>query len=164
MKTLILVRHAKSSWKFPELSDHDRPLNKRGRKNAPEMGKRFADKNIKIDAILSSSAKRALDTARVFQKTINFTRDIDIRKKFFHAYPQTILNEIRSLDNSVQSVMVFGHNPGVTELANELTHSKIQNIPTTGMVIIELPIEHWNQLNFGMGKLIEFDYPKKITK
>src|SRR5690606_35105361 len=122
MKTLYLVRHAKSSWDNLSLADFDRPLNKRGEKDAPEMGKRLALRNIKPQLMLSSPANRAYTTVRKIGAALAIPeKNIKTDEALFHADVQEILNVIGRQDDAIGSLMVFGHNPGFTELANFLT-------------------------------------------
>ena len=162
MKTLYIVRHAKSSWSDPSLSDHDRPLNNRGKKNAPEMGLRLKHLGILPDVMISSSANRALTTAREIASAIGYPQEnITITRDLYHAGENNILHMLHSLDNSYNSVMIFGHNPGFTWFANALGDLDIDNIPTAGIVSLQFDVDSWFQLAYGKGKLEFFDYPKK---
>lgn len=161
MKNIILIRHAKSSWTNMTLSDHDRPLNGRGEKNAPEMGKRLKKNNINPDQIISSSAKRAWSTAKKIAKEIGYPKDSLVKtKELFHANTLGIINFIRNLEDTNTTVMIFGHNPGFTACVNALSNSGIANIPTCGVASIELDIEKWSQTAEGTGKLRFYDFPK----
>jgi len=164
MKTLYLVRHAKSSWKFPELSDHDRPLNKRGKRDAPAMGKRLVLRGVKVDAMISSSANRAYTTAQVIAGEIGYPiTDIMPNSELFHADPATIRDVTQQLNENTQTAMLFGHNPGFTWAANQLANLQIDNIPTCGIVAISFPIDSWTEVEFGKGELVFYDYPKKVN-
>jgi len=162
MKTIILVRHAKSSWKNMMLADHDRPLNPRGKQNAPEMGRRLKSRNILPELLLASTAKRAKSTAKMIAKEIGYMDKVMKSKSLFHAGTSEIIKIIQSLDNRFSVVMLFGHNPGFTSCANALTPSMIENIPTCGVVSIEFDIQTWKEIKPGSGNLQFFDYPKKI--
>jgi phosphohistidine phosphatase len=163
MKNLYIVRHAKSSWDYPELSDIDRPLNKRGKKNAPEMGQRLAAKNISPELLISSPAKRAHTTARRIAKEIGYEKSkIIVHSKLYHGGLGEMIELIQSTDKSINSLMIFGHNPGFTELANYLTGSNIYNIPTCGIVSIEFDTDDWAIIGQNEGKMLFFDYPKKV--
>lgn len=161
MKTLILVRHAKSSWDDPSLSDHDRPLNKRGLHDAPIMGKRLNKKSIIPDFMLSSSANRALSTCKIIAEQIQYpATKIVADKTIYHAGEDELLSVVQQLEDTDSVVMLFGHNPGFTYFANSLTKSNIDNIPTCGVVACLFDIERWKEVSWGMGKVQFFDFPK----
>jgi len=162
MKKLFIVRHAKSSWDYPELDDFDRPLNKRGKRNAPEMGQRLAQRNVKPDLMISSPAKRAAATARRIAEQISFPISrIQKESLLYHGSTGNMINMIKSVNDSVNILMIFGHNPGLTDLANHLSGSDIYNIPTCGITEIDFDISSWNDLAANKGNLISFDFPKK---
>ena len=162
MKTLYIVRHAKSSWDNPDLADIDRPLNNRGNKNAPEMGQRLSKRNIQPDLLLSSPANRAYTTAQKIAKEIGYPVDnVSTSKEVYHAGSGGLLQLVRNQSDSINTLMIFGHNPGFTWFANSLTGEYIDNIPTCGIVAIEFDVESWSNIETGEGKLIFFDYPKK---
>ncbi len=168
MKTLYLVRHAKSSWDNPEQSDFDRPLNERGKKNAPRMAKRLKEKHVTPDVMLTSPAERALDTCKEFALVLGFPEDkIKTDKRLYHANEDQILKVIQELKNSPRDseevVILFGHNPGLTEFANALLNEDLENIPTCGVVAATLDITDWKDARFGCGELEFFDYPKRST-
>ncbi|WKN42919.1 SixA phosphatase family protein [Tunicatimonas pelagia] len=159
-KTLYLVRHAKSSWKDTSVVDYDRSLNKRGKRDAPEMGKRLAAKNIHPDWVISSPAKRAKLTIEAIATEINYAESqIRWAEKLYHADVETLLGQIRSLENQYQSLMLVGHNPGLTDLQNSLCNEAIENIVTTGIVCIQFDVADW--ANVRSGQLQWYDYPKK---
>lgn len=165
MKKLIIIRHAKSSWDNPELEDFDRPLNKRGQKDAPRMGKRLKEKRITPDIMLSSPAERALATCIAIAKVLDFDQSkIKTERKLYHASEDEMLNIIRNLKDSPRDseevVLLFGHNPGLTEFANSLLSQTIDNIPTCGIVGAELPVKRWQDVSFGCGNMLFFDFPK----
>ena len=162
MKTLFIVRHAKSSWDHPELDDIDRPLNSRGKRNAPEMGKRLAKRKIKPGILLTSPAKRARATAKTIARELSLTESSLIRNDLlYHGTIKDILQAISNTDDDIEQMMIFGHNPGFTDLANYLTGADIYNIPTCGIVAIEFPFNSWHEIKEGKGTLLFFDYPKK---
>lgn len=162
MKRLFIVRHAKSSWDFPELHDSDRPLNKRGKRNAPEMGQRLAQRQIMPEGMITSPAKRAADTAKLIAKEISFTlKNIQKEPLFYFASISEMIAVLQGAPNDIETLMVFGHNPGLTDLANFLSGADIYNIPTCGIVEIEFNISSWNEIEKKSGKLKSFDYPKK---
>lgn len=158
-KKLLLVRHAKSDWGNPTLKDFDRPLNKRGKENAPEMAIRLKNRGLKIDLLLSSPAKRAKSTAKFFAKTLGFA-EIQFESSVYEANSTTLLNVVNQINNTADTAVIFGHNPGLTDLTNLLSHADIYNIPTAGMVLIKFPVEQWALVSAGTGDLIFFDYPK----
>jgi phosphohistidine phosphatase len=165
MKTLIVIRHAKSSWDDPELTDFNRPLNERGERDAPRMAKRFKKKEIPINAMVSSPAVRALTTCRVFADILGFPVErIQTSKDLYHAGEGMILNVLKNLkDQPVENevVMIFGHNPGMTGFVNNLVEEDIDNIPTTGVVCCKLDISRWSEIKWGCGEMEFFDYPKR---
>lgn len=165
MKTLYLIRHAKSSWDDPDLGDFERPLNKRGKKDAPNMAKRLKEKRVTPDCMISSPATRAFDTCKEFAKILDFDKDkIKTDKRLYHADEDQILMVIRELKDRERDeeevVLLFGHNPGLTEFANALTNEYIDNIPTCGIVKVHLKIDRWKDASFGCGSLEFFDFPK----
>lgn len=160
MKTLILVRHAKSSWKKP-LPDHLRPLNKRGQRDAPMMGERLARREIEPDAIITSPATRALVTAEVIAQEIGHPRDeIRIDERLYGASAFELLEIIQELDDYLDCVMLLGHDPGLTDLANDLG-CDIDNVPTCGVVELEFDTDSWALIDDVDPTRIDFDYPKK---
>ncbi len=165
MKTLYLIRHAKSSWNNPEMDDFERPLNKRGKKDAPNMARRLKEKRVTPDFIISSPAIRALDTCKEFAKILDYDKDkIKTDKRLYHANEDQILTVIRELKDrehdEEEVVLLFGHNPGLTEFANVLLNEYIENIPTCGIVKTRLKIDRWKDASFGCGELDFFDFPK----
>ncbi len=164
MKRLYLVRHAKSSWKDPELDDFDRPLNKRGKRDAPFMGQRLREADVRPDLILSSPAKRAAKTVKIIAALIEYPlRKIHWRESLYGAGTLTLLQILHQIDDSVAQVMLVGHNPGLTLLAECLTGEAVDNIPTTGIFAVDLDITSWAMAGEGSGTSVFFDYPKKHT-
>lgn len=162
MKTLYIVRHGKSSWSDPSLPDMKRPLNQRGKMNGPEMGARLVDNDIKPDIMISSPAKRAKSTAKKIAKVIQYPKkDIVIEDQLYHSGEQSMLSLIQSQKNEIDKVMLFGHNPGLTDFANDLCGINIYNIPTTGIVGIKFNVDRWEKVDYKTGELLFFDYPKK---
>ena len=163
MKTLFIIRHAKSSWDASNVDDFDRPLNERGKRDAPRMGKRFKEKDIHPDWMVSSPAKRALSTAKRIAEALKYKKD-DIKsdRRLYHADEETILTVVKELKDNRNVVMLFGHNPGLTEFVNSLMDGSqdIDNIPTCGVVAFQFSIEHWTEVDWGKGKMLFFDYPK----
>ncbi len=163
MKNIILIRHAKSSWKNLELADHDRPLNKRGKRDAPLMGEHLKQKAIKPDLILSSPAKRAMKTAGIISKNIGFPiNQIEEREEIYGASHSTLTAIIQQIEDRFETVILFGHNPALTQLTLFLTHHSIDNIPTCGVVSVTFEILNWEEVSEGKGNVDFFEYPKKI--
>ena len=166
MKTLCLVRHAKSSWADPSLDDRARPLNKRGLRDAPVMGQRLADEKIKVDAIWTSPAQRAVETAQYFARAMKIPRkEIERRERLYTSAIHDLLLEIRSCPDEVKGLLVVGHNPVITEFANFLIDcgsiTAIDQIPTCGIIAIQFSFSFWQEMEGREGKLLFVDYPKK---
>jgi len=165
VKRLYLVRHAKSSWKNPELDDFDRPLNKRGKRDAPLMGQRLREANVRPDLIISSPAKRARKTAKIIAAQIEYPgKKIQWTESLYAAETLILLQILHKIEDSVEQLMLVGHNPGLTQLAELLTKEQIDNIPTTGIFAVGLDIESWGQAAEGSGIPVFFDYPKKHSQ
>ena len=162
MKSLLILRHAKSSWDNPGLSDYDRPLNKRGKRDAPRMGKHIRQEKLVPDRILTSSAKRARKTASKVAKTCAYKSKIKRLDNFYHAPPSVYIEELQALRNKYHRVMVVGHNPTMEQLVRHLT-GQILPMPTAALAHIELPIENWDMLDFSTrGKLVNLWTPKTL--
>jgi phosphohistidine phosphatase len=162
MKNLFLVRHAKSSWKHKDLSDLERPLSSRGRRDAPFMGKLLSRQKINPDVMLTSPAARAVSTAKYFCDEMNtLFEKVKIIPGLYMPEPDEILNVIEGLDSTINSAMIFSHNPGITDLYNQLSDEMIENIPTCGIAAIEFDEDSWNDLKDKTGHLLFFEYPKK---
>jgi len=164
LKRLYLIRHAKSSWKDSGLMDFDRPLNNRGKKDAPFMGKRLKKYSVKPDSLISSPAKRALKTAKIVASEIDFPKEkIVTDKLIYEGSVNDLFNLIHDLDNSFENVMLFGHNPDFTSLANYLSTYPVSNIPTCGIFCVDFNAKLWSEIKGKKGKFVFFDYPKKHT-
>ena len=162
MKYLYLIRHAKSSWADPALSDFERPLNKRGKRDAPFMGKRLAQYDKQPEIIFSSPAKRALKTARLIGAECGFKKNQIIVKKSLYTFSfEPIVEVVRRTEDSVNIQALVGHNHGLTECAELLSSTALDNIPTCGIVLIEFNLTSWNLVETGKGTLVMFDYPKQ---
>jgi len=162
MKKLLIVRHGKSDWSEEELEDIDRPLKLRGVNNAYNMANRLLNKKIIPEYVISSPANRALHTAVIFMSVINIPyKQITISNKLYFSSINAILEEIYKTDNNISSIMLFGHNPTFTNFANSFMNNQIDNIPTSGVVILHFNVEKWKAIN--TNNLCEeyFDYPKK---
>jgi len=160
-KTLYIVRHAKSSWDFPHLDDHDRPLNKRGKKAAPLMGRRLKQKKVQPDRVVSSTAKRARNTCRLIVRELGFTESSVILEDDLYDFGMAGPLSVIQRQPTCNSLMIFGHNPAFTSLANFLAGLGIDNVPTAGVVAIQFDIDSWSEVDGGSGTLLFFDYPKK---
>ena len=161
-KTLYITRHGKSSWDFDNITDIDRPLNSRGVNNAYLMAEKLKSKGQIPDLLLSSPAIRALHTANIFLRTLGMDWDsLKINEKIYFGYTNDILEVIRQLDNRYASVMVFGHNPAFTELANNFLKTPVDNIPTAGIVTLVFPVDKWTEIRNASPDSEEFNYPKK---
>ena len=161
MKRLTLMRHAKSSWENDSLDDFDRPLNARGLRTAPEMGRRLRALGDLPELILSSPAARAIQTARLVAAEISHPESRILEAAgLYHASPEKILEILQSLESVAHHIMVVGHNPGLTEFANMLGEIRIDNIPTAGMLCVDLPGEVWSEIDPDGGEAVYFDYPK----
>jgi phosphohistidine phosphatase len=161
MKTLYFIRHAKSSWDDAMLDDHDRPLNKRGKHDGPIMARRLLGIDVVPDGLLSSSAKRARQTAKYFEDVLSIDNAIYLRE-LYHAWPSTIEAQIRSIPEEWDTVLVFGHNPGYTELANQLKNDLyIGNMPTCGIVGASSDVKEWKDFTLASAKRIAYLYPKQ---
>jgi len=163
VKTLYLIRHAKSSWSNPHLADFDRGLNNRGKRDAPFMGTRLAKYGIRPDCILASSAKRARKTAKIIADKVGYPRKkIEFDEDIYHAHSvKELLEILKKVPDKNGSLFLVGHNHTITEFAGRLIDRTIHNIPTTGIVAMTFPVKRWSRVAFGKGKLKFFDYPKK---
>ena len=161
MRSLMIIRHAKSSWKDSSLDDFDRPLNKRGKNDAPEMGQRLKKLGYFPDLMITSPARRALDTCMIIAGKLGYPPDeVQQDERLYLAGSGEILDVLREVDDLWLNVAIFGHNPGLTSFANRLTGSRIDNIPTCGIVSVALDISSWSDLEFGTGEKRFFDFPK----
>ena len=163
-KELLLVRHAKSSWDDPYLDDHDRPLNDRGLRNAPEMGKRIQGSGIRPDASISSTALRAMTTAEILAEQVDFPKDqIQRRKDLYHASASELQEFIAGLDDAIGSAILFGHNPGMTSLVANLYGLPIDNLPTCGVVHLQFNDNTWSAVSSASPARAYFDFPKNVS-
>ncbi len=164
MLTLYLVRHAKSSWGNPGLRDHDRPLNERGLHDAPRMAQLLVDQGVQPDLLVSSPAKRALTTAFFFAEAFKLEANEVLREpNIYEAFPQEILRIISALPASAQTVLLFGHNPTFTEVANHFIENDfIENVPTCGVVKITSTAASWPEFYEGNSKVAACYFPKEV--
>ena len=162
MKKLYLLRHGKSSWEYPELDDFERPLNKRGRRDVPVIGKLLNKQKINPDLIITSPAVRAAFTARVIAEIISYPeKKIVYEHAVYDASVLALVNVIHNVDDRMNQLMLVGHNPGFTSLINYLADKNLDNLPTAGLYGMEFSISRWNEVTENSGKAILYEYPKK---
>lgn len=162
MLHLILLRHGKSSWDDPSLDDFSRPLAPRGLRSVPEMGRRLAQRGPSPDLIVTSTATRALSTARAVAREIGYREDDIVEApELYLASPGAILAVIQRTPNSAHTLMLVGHNPGFTELANNLGGVRLDNMPTAAMLCAEFDATAWSAIEPAQARLSWYDYPKK---
>jgi len=173
MKTMTLIRHAKSSWKEPMLQDLDRPLNKRGQESALMMGERLRCQQsvlglVSPNKLYSSPAVRAEQTSHLLEEALKLPRKgkdiIELVSALYTFNYEELLGWIRSLDQDVDQFFMVCHNPAITDLFNFLTLSHVEKIPTCGVAVLELNITNWSQLGAGMAVVKFYDFPKSDKK
>lgn len=163
MKTLLVLRHAKSSWKHPELADHDRPLNKRGKQDAPRIGALLRAEDLIPDLIISSTAVRARATAAAVSEASGYTGEIKLTRALYAAAPEAYLEVLRGLPDEYGRVMVVGHNPGLAELVEMLT-GEAEAMPSGALARLTLPVQRWRALNETTeGELIGVWRPRELA-
>ncbi len=164
MKQLLIIRHAKSSWEASIPRDFDRPLNNRGLKDAPAMAKKILDRKVAIDAFISSTAKRALTTASFFydqyKQNGHKTQGIIGVPELYMASPSAFENTILDTNDALNTIAIFSHNPGITEFANTLTSTKIDEMPTCSVFAIKIETDKWSDFLNAKKSFWFFDYPK----
>lgn len=172
MKRLYLLRHAKSDWTDPTLHDHDRPLAKRGRKAAPLIGAYMNAERLDPMAILCSTARRAVDTLSIVHETGKLSGVIAYERSLYMATPERLLERIHSMADTIDSIMLVGHNPGLEELASEIAGPESdgtaaealgEKYPTAALAIYELPFASWTGLETRTGRLVAFLTPKRLA-
>ncbi|MBN8783543.1 MAG: phosphohistidine phosphatase [Sphingobacteriales bacterium SCN 48-20] len=162
MKTLILVRHAKSDWQDVTLEDFDRPLNARGKTDAPVMAERLRKRGIVPDLFISSPAKRARKTADIFAEIYDIDKkDILFEKDLYLAPPYVFTEVIGRFKDEVNIAVIFSHNPGITDFANILTNARIDDMPTCAIFAVEADIDSWAAFDTAAKRFLFCDYPKK---
>lgn len=160
MKTLYLIRHAKSNWDNTGLSDFDRPLNERGKVDAVKMGERLLQKKVMPDCIISSSAKRTKKTAKRITKVLNFDySQIEFREELYHSDYDVLMKCLTTIKDNNDSAFIIVHNPGISNFCDYITHHAI-NFPTCGIAKITFEVDSWHEITSGSGVLSWFDYPK----
>jgi phosphohistidine phosphatase len=163
VKTLLILRHAKSSWKDLYLADHDRLLNKRGKRDAPRMGQLLLDEGLLPDLIISSTAKRARKTVEGLLEGSGYSLEVQYTRDFYHGYPETFIAILSELDDKYEQVMVVGHNPGLEELLEVLT-GDYERMPTAALAQVQLPIQSWVDLGEEpQGELVAVWRPKELS-
>jgi len=161
MKTLFLVRHAKSSRDDSAMPDKDRPLNDRGKRDAPKMGERLAKRDVKPDLVLSSPATRALTTAEIIAKKLDYkVKDIVVDERLYAVGADDLLDVVRQLGDKLGRVMLVGHNPELTELAHRLS-SKITDMPTCAVAEFTFDAKSWSNVGKDKPATVVLDYPKR---
>lgn len=164
MKTLIIVRHGKSSWAYPDLEDFYRPLKPRGINDAFTIGEELLGMDVFPDLILSSPAIRAMNTAIIIARKLDFPlQRIRANESIYEASTYQLLQLIGNVENSIETLMIFGHNPSFTSLINQLQEESLYNLPTCGVFAIELPIENWSDITKTKGKKAFSLFPKEVA-
>lgn len=162
MLTLYFCRHAKSSWADPGQDDFDRPLNERGLRDAPNMARLFKERGDPVDMIVSSPANRALTTSRYFGRELRIPDDRFVQEPLlYHANVPVIASVVARLPNELKRVMLFGHNPGFSEIVEHFSNDSAGDMPTCGIVRIDFVADAWTELVRDLGTLVWFDYPKR---
>lgn len=162
-KQLFIVRHGKSDWSDPELRDIDRPLKNRGVRNAYDMAGFLKEKGVKPEIMISSPAARALNTASIFFRVLEMEPDeLIVDERLYHASPGEIMEIITGVPDTFQSIMIFGHNPSFTQLANVFLTEHIYNIPTAGVVFLDFAMNKWQEISKTKPVDHFFEYPKKL--
>jgi len=161
LKTLYLLRHAKSSWNLPSIDDFDRPLNNRGIRNAPFMGEMLLRKNISLELIISSPALRAITTAKIIAEKLKYpVSNIKKDKNIYEASALDLLSVLKKTNNKLKFLMLVGHNPGMNDLINLISDKRLDNLPTAGIVCLKKEVDNWEKIDDNW--LFEFiEYPKK---
>ena len=163
MKTLLVIRHAKSSWNDPGLDDHERPLNKRGRRDGPRMGRLVRQYGLTPDLVISSDAVRARLTAEAVAAAAHYAGEIQLDQHLHMAGPADIISVLRTIPGNAETVMIVGHNPGLEKLVEQLTGER-QDLPTATLAQIGLPIDQWRDLKLSTrGTLVGLWGPEELT-
>ncbi len=161
-RTIYFIRHAKSSWKDLSLGDHERPLNKRGLRDAPFMAAMLRAKEGIPDKLISSSANRALTTAEFFARAFGIPEnEIEVERQLYLTDAGTLFQRISTLDDALEKVCFFGHNPTQTDIANTFSDAYIPNVPTCGILKVEFTLDSWSNFSKDKGRLVDFHFPKQ---
>jgi phosphohistidine phosphatase len=162
VKRLTVLRHAKSDWQDPNLPDHERPLANRGQTDAPRMAERLRVRKARPSLILTSSAKRALETARIIARALGYPLEfLQVEPALYLADPDVIRSIVTSQDDSFADLLLVGHNPGLTNLVNQLLPDlRLDNLPTAGVVAMDSTAASWSEIDANNTTLLFYDYPK----
>ena len=164
MKTLYLLRHAKSSWSFDDLSDQERPLNDRGRDDAPAMGRALGKRRICPDIVVSSPAVRAMSTAVLVARELQYPHDkIAVESGIYGADLDDLLAIIKALPDAAGSALLVGHNPTITETVNALSPTAVNEMPTAAVVCLRFECEHWAEVSRVNAEYYFYDYPRNAN-
>ena len=172
MKTVILLRHAKSSWDDPELPDHDRPLNDRGRKAGKAIGAWLRDRGHRPDAILCSSAKRSQQTLKRVARMWDDLPGAMVEKGLYHAAPARMRDRLMALDDGWRTVLLIGHQPGIGSLTRKLSNGDVrprcsrafEHFPTAAAAVLEFDIDRWSDLAYGAARFVDFAVPRELMR
>jgi phosphohistidine phosphatase len=163
MKSVLIIRHAKSSWDNFSLPDFDRPLNERGKHDAPRMARRLLDRKVMIDAFISSPAKRARKTAALFAAEYDRKKEeIILVPELYHAEPPAFYAAIAAAPSKAACIALFSHNPGITDFANSLTDTRVDDMPTCAIFAIQAHCKHWRDFTTASRTFWFFDFPKAV--
>lgn len=160
MKRVLLIRHAKSSWDDITMKDFDRPLNPRGLRDAPAMAKRLVEQGVDIDGFISSPALRAITTCTIFARAYGKEGSITTRKELYEPTVKAFGGAIKKADDEHNTIAIFAHNPGITEFANSLTNTQVDDMPTCAIFAVQAAITSWADFESAVKTFWFFDYPK----
>jgi len=164
MKTICLVRHAKSNWADAQTGDFDRSLNSRGEHTASLMAAMLKAMGVEPDLVISSPANRAITTAEIFSEIYYYPKELIVKRmEIYEGRAEQMLDIIKGLPETVNTALIFGHNPTITEFANLLSDSHLESMETCGMVRINLELSGWDEAAYGKGKKVWYEYPKRKT-
>ncbi len=161
MKKLYVLRHSKSSWKDIVISDFRRPLSSRGKNDGPMMSSYLCSRIDKIDFLHCSSSVRTFETSKFFIDRIRFI-DIKYDESLYHSYSSEIINNIKNYDEKYNSAMIIAHNPGLTNLINEISNTVLDNLPTTGLVEINFDCATWLDISLDNSTIVDIKFPKQL--
>jgi len=160
VKVIYICRHAKSSWENSNLSDFERPLNERGLDSAPKMADFINSQTRKPEVIITSNAKRALHTAKIYNEKLNIP--LQQKQDLYHIDYMELFHFICALPKKLDTVAIVGHNPGLTNIVNYLSNADIYNISTAGIAAIKFDVDDWSEISGGTGELLWYQYPKGL--
>jgi phosphohistidine phosphatase len=163
MKTIYIVRHAKSSWDFPHLSDHERPLLEKGKKRTRLINDYLIQNKITVDLMVTSHAVRAYETARIIARAIDYPKEgIRVDRMIYHANADRLIDQFYDLSDEFKSIMIIGHNPTLTNFANQYLDKKIEWLPTSGVICINFETDRWEDISRAKYKPVFVVYPKML--